>query len=122
MQNTNYNISKALSDIVIKTIDDKKGLDIVRLDLREIAGSTTNYLVICHASSSTQVRAIADNIEKVVYETINENPWQREGLSFGEWIILDYVNVVVHIFQKDKRLFYNIEDLWGDAPREDFKQ
>lgn len=104
-----------LKDIIIDGIRDKKGEEIVSLDLQEIQESVTDYFIICHASSTTQVKAIADHILKKVKDTIDEIPWHKEGLTNLEWVLIDYVSVVVHIFLKDKREFYNIEELWADA-------
>jgi len=93
----------------------KKGNEIVRLDLRNIKSSVSDYFVICHADSSTQVRAIANSIEDEIFKATQQDPWRKEGLVHGEWILLDYIDVVVHVFKTDKREFYGVEDLWGDA-------
>ena len=87
----------------------------MRLDLRNIFSSVTDYFVVCHADSSTQVRAIANSVEEEIFKATQQEPWRKEGLQFGEWILLDYVDVVIHIFRTDKREFYGVEDLWGDA-------
>lgn len=109
------NLSTYLSEIAIHGIQEKKGNDIVRLDLRELSSSVSDYFVICHADSSTQVKAIADSVEEEIYKNTQTNPWHKEGLETAEWIILDYFDVVVHIFKTEKRDFFGIEDLWGDA-------
>jgi len=93
----------------------KKGNDIIRLDLRNIYSSVTDYFVICHAESATQVKAIANSVEDEIFKAAQQEPWRKEGLEFGEWILLDYIDVVVHVFRTDKREFYGMEDLWGDA-------
>jgi len=113
--------SAYLSELAIHGIQEKKGNDIVRLDLRNINSSISDYFVICHAESGTQIRAIADSIEKEIYDATQQDPWRKEGLEFAEWIVLDYVDVVIHIFRTDKREFYGIEDLWGDAEIKNYK-
>ncbi|HEY9001822.1 MAG TPA: ribosome silencing factor [Mucilaginibacter sp.] len=107
--------SAYLSELAIYGIQEKKGNDIVRLDLRNIFSSVSDYFVICHADSSTQVKAIANSVEEEIFKATQQEPWRKEGLEYGEWILLDYIDVVVHIFRTDKREFYGVEDLWGDA-------
>lgn len=107
--------SAYLSELAIYGIQEKKGNDIVRLDLRNIFSSVSDYFVICHADSSTQVKAIANSVEEEIFKATQQEPWRKEGLEYGEWILLDYVDIVVHIFRTDKREFYGVEDLWGDA-------
>jgi len=107
--------SAYLSELAIYGIQEKKGNDIVRLDLRNIFSSVSDYFVICHADSSTQVKAIANSVEEEIFKATQQEPWRKEGLEYGEWVLLDYVDIVVHIFRTDKREFYGVEDLWGDA-------
>jgi ribosome-associated protein len=109
------NLSTYLSEIAVHGIQEKKGNDIVRLDLRNLNSSVSDYFIICNADSTTQVKAIADSVEDEIYKNTQTNPWRKEGLENAEWIILDYFDVVVHIFKTEKRNFYGIEDLWGDA-------
>ncbi|WP_432709579.1 ribosome silencing factor [Pedobacter sp.] len=109
------NISTYLSELAVLGIQEKKGNDIVRLDLRELNSAASDYFIICNADSATQVKAIADSVEDEIYKKTQSNPWKKEGQENAEWIILDYFDVVVHIFKTDKRNFYGIEDLWGDA-------
>ncbi|HSH20262.1 MAG TPA: ribosome silencing factor [Draconibacterium sp.] len=104
-----------LSKYIVKGIQEKKGVDIVILNLMGISNAIADFFVICTGTSDTQVDAIADSIEKEVISGAKEKPWHREGFQNKEWILLDYVNVVVHIFKKDIRSFYGLEDLWGDA-------
>jgi ribosome-associated protein len=104
-----------ISELAIHGIQEKKGNDIIRLDLRNIFSSVTDYFVVCHAESSTQVKAIANSVEEEIYKATQQEPWRKEGLQYGEWILLDYIDVVVHVFRTDKREFYGMEDLWGDA-------
>lgn len=96
-------------------MQEKKGNEIVRLDLRNLHSSVADYFVICHADSSTQVHALARSVEAEVYKALQQEPWHKEGLEHGEWILLDFVDVVVHIFKTDKRRHFGIEELWGDA-------
>jgi ribosome-associated protein len=107
--------STHLSDVVVHGIQEKKGNEIVRLDLRNIHSSVADYFVVCHAESSTQIKAIANSVEEEVFKATGQEPTRKEGLQHAEWIILDYIDVIVHIFKTDKRAFYGIEDLWGDA-------
>ena len=115
VKNKVLNESTYISELAIFGIQEKKGNDIVRLDLRNIFSSVSDYFVICHADSTTQVKAIANSIEEEIFKAIQQEPWRKEGLEYGEWILLDYIDVVVHIFRTDKREFYGVEDLWGDA-------
>ena len=100
---------------IIKGIEDVKGLDIDILDLRGIENSVCDYFVICNGNSNTQVSAISGSIQKNVSKSLKDKPWHVEGEANAEWILLDYVNIVVHVFQKHVREFYNLEGLWGDA-------
>ncbi len=104
-----------LISVIIKGIDDVKGENIQLLDLREIENTVCDYFIICNGSSNTQVNAIVNSVQKTVSKSIKENPWHVEGSSNAEWVLLDYVHVVVHVFQKHIREFYDIEGLWGDA-------
>ena len=121
VKNKAINESTYISELAIHGIQEKKGNDIVRLDLRNIHSSVSDYFVICHADSATQVKAIANSIEDEIYKAIQQEPWRKEGLEYGEWILLDYVNVVIHIFRTDKREFYGVEELWGDAEVKSYK-
>ncbi|GAA3971687.1 ribosome silencing factor [Mucilaginibacter dorajii] len=113
--------STYISELAIHGIQEKKGNDIVRLDLRNLNSSVTDYFVICHADSSTQVKAIANSIEDEIFKATQTEPWRKEGLEYGEWILLDYVDVVIHVFRTDKREFYGVEELWGDAEIKSYK-
>jgi len=115
VKNKVLNQSTYISELAIHGIQEKKGNDIVRLDLRNIFSSVSDYFVICHADSSTQVKAIANSIEDEIFKATQAEPWRKEGIEHGEWILLDYVDVVIHVFRTDKREFYGVEDLWGDA-------
>lgn len=115
------NESAYISEIAIHGMQEKKGNDLVRLDLRNINSSVADYFVVCHADSTTQVKAIAGSVEDEIYKALQIEPWRKEGLEHGEWILLDYVDVVVHIFRTDKREYYGVEDLWGDAEIKSYK-
>ena len=100
---------------IIKGIEEVKGQEIQILDLREIENTVCDYFVICSGTSNTQVNAIVNSVQKLVSKSLKEKPWHVEGSDNAEWILLDYVHVVVHVFQKHTREFYDIEGLWGDA-------
>lgn len=100
---------------IIKGIEDVKGNDIDILDLRELDNTVCDYFVICNGNSNTQVNAIVSSIQKVVSKELKDKPWHVEGTDNGEWVLMDYVHVVVHVFQKHIREYYRIESLWGDA-------
>lgn len=105
----------ALISQIIGGIEDVKGNNITILDLRELENTVTSYFVICNGSSNTQVNAIVNSIQRKVSKELKENAWHVEGASQGEWVLMDYVNVVVHVFQKHIREYYDLEELWGDA-------
>jgi ribosome-associated protein len=111
--------SGMLADIIIKGMQEKLGLDIVKLNLSGIPNSITDYFVICHGASRSQVDAIADSVQFEVKKAIGDFPSHKEGFENCEWILLDYFDVVVHIFQAETRSFYQLEKLWADAPREE---
>ncbi|MFO8146595.1 MAG: ribosome silencing factor [Bacteroidota bacterium] len=100
---------------IIKGIEEVKGNNIEILDLREIENTVCDYFVICNGTSNTQVNAIVNSIQKTVSKALKDKPWHIEGSDNAEWVLMDYVNVVVHVFQKHIREYYDIESLWGDA-------
>ena len=100
---------------IIKSIEEIKGLDITLLDLRELENTVSDYYLICSGTSNTHVEAIAGLISKEVSKELKEKPFNIEGTRTAEWVLLDYVNVVVHVFQKPIREHYDLEGLWGDA-------
>ena len=108
-------LAHRISDIIFT----KKGFNVLSIDLRKLV-SFTDYFVICSADSDTQVKAIADEVDKVLSDD-GIKCWHKEGLKALSWVLLDYVDVVVHVFKKDAREFYNLEKLWGDAPTEKVK-
>ena len=108
--------SSKIIKTIIQAIQDKKGEQIVSLDLRKIPEAVADFFIICEASNNNQLRAIADNIEKEVKEKCDDTPYKHEGRQAEQWILIDYVNVVVHIMLPEPRKFYNLEELWSDAP------
>lgn len=100
---------------ILQGIDDVKGNDVQVLDLREIENTVCDYFIITSGTSNTQVKAIVNSVSKTVSKAIQEKPWHVEGTETAEWILMDYVHVVVHVFQKHIREYYDIEGLWGDA-------
>ncbi len=101
---------------IIQAILDKKGEQIVSLDLRKIPEAVSDFFIICQASNNNQLRAIADNIEEEVKNQCGETAFKHEGRQAEQWILIDYVNVVVHIMLPEPRKFYQLEELWSDAP------
>ena len=108
--------SDILAELVVKGMQEKKAAEICVIDLKSLHNAVSDYFIISSANSDTQLDAIARAVEEEVFKITNQNPWQSEGRVHKEWILLDYVDVVVHIFLKDKREFYALEELWGDAP------
>ncbi len=109
-------ISAILVDAIIKGIQEKKGKEIIQLNLGKIHSAVCDYFVICHGSSGTHAAAIAESVEEEVKKSTGFNPARREGFTNGEWILLDYLDVVVHVFQEPVRRYYQVEELWADAP------
>jgi ribosome-associated protein len=103
---------------IIHAIQEKKGEDIVSLDLRKIPEAVADFFVICEAGSSTQVKAIADSIQEEVRINCDELPYKHEGTQALQWVLIDYVNVVIHIMLPESRRFYKLEDMWSDAPQD----
>ncbi|HZF64002.1 MAG TPA: ribosome silencing factor [Chitinophagaceae bacterium] len=104
---------------IIKAIEDKKGENIVSLDLRKINEAVADFFIICEASNGPQIRAIADQIEYEVKQKCDENPYHHEGKSTLQWVLIDYVNIVVHIMLPENRKFYKLEEMWSDASGEE---
>lgn len=101
--------------VILSGIEDVKGQNISILDLREIENTVCDYFIICEGTSNTQVNAIVNSVQKKVSKETKDKPWHIEGSDNAEWVLMDYVNVVVHVFQKHIREYYDIESLWGDA-------
>jgi ribosome-associated protein len=104
-----------LISVIIQGIEEVKGENIQLLDLREIENTVCDYFIICSGNSNTQVKAISGSVQKLVSKQIKDKPWHIEGENNAEWILMDYVHVAVHVFQKQIREFYDLESLWGDA-------
>ncbi len=105
----------ALLQLIIESILDKKGNRVVTLDLTNLEDAMADYFVICEGNSPPQIRAIADNIAHKVKKQLGELPLNLEGMNNLEWVLIDYFSIVVHVFHKEKRGFYQLEELWGDA-------
>ena len=107
--------SEELSKVVVKGMQEKKAYDIVVLDLRHVPNSIVDFFVICTGNSDTQVSAISESIEEFVYTSDQQDPWHKEGQKNNEWVLLDYVDLVAHVFKSEKRTFFALEELWGDG-------
>ena len=110
-----------LLENIINAIQDVKGKEIISLDLRKIDSAICKYFVICTGTSNTQVNAIESNIKKTISRDLGEKPFHIEGNNIGEWVLMDYSDIIVHVFQEKTRAFYNIEDFWGDAKFRNYK-
>ena len=104
---------------IIKAIQDKKGENIISLDLRKIPEAVADFFIICEAGSTTQVKAIADFVEFHTKKTVKEIPYRTEGQHSGQWVLVDYINIVVHIMLPETRKFYKLEEMWSDAVAEE---
>ena len=113
--------SETLSKQVIKGIQEKKGRNIISLDLRSIENAVADFFIICHGTSRPQIEAIADGVVETVDKELGIDPWHKEGIENAEWILLDYVDVVVHIFEETRRDFYKLEALWADAKKKSYE-
>ncbi len=109
------NDTERLRDCVIEGMKEKKAKDIVCIDLRNLKNAVSDFFIVCHADSKTHIDAISKSVEEFVYKKKGEEPFHREGRANSEWVLLDYLNVVVHIFRKEQREYYGIERLWADA-------
>ena len=106
---------EVLLDAIVKGLDDVKGLDITIIDLRDVVHAISSYFVIAHGTSHTQVEGLAHSVEKVCWEALGDKPVSVQGLRNGEWAIIDFFDVVVHVFHEEARTRYGLEELWGDA-------
>jgi len=107
--------SELVKKFVVEGLQEIKGQNITVLDVREIENAVTDFFIIAEGNSNTQVNSLADSVHKVVRENVGDRPWHIEGRDNSEWVLMDYVTVVVHVFQKGIREFYDLEGLWGDA-------
>ena len=109
--------AKQLVDAVVQGMQEVKAKDVVHLDMRRVPNAVCDHFIICHGDSTTQVEAIARSVERYTLQQAPEKPWHTEGLDNATWVLLDYVDVVVHIFQRDLRTYYGLDHLWADAIR-----
>jgi ribosome-associated protein len=107
--------SEELSQVIVKGMQEKKASDIVVMDLRKVKNAVADFFVLCSGNSDKQLDSIADSIDQEVFKALKENPWHTEGKNNKEWMLLDYCNVVAHVFRRDRRNYYALENLWGDA-------
>ena len=107
--------SDKLSELIVKGMQEKKAIDISVLDLRKVTNSVADFFIVCSGNSDTHMAGIAESVEEEVYKVDKQKPWNKEGSNNKSWVLLDYVDVVTHIFSKEDRSFYRIEDLWADA-------
>ena len=109
------NANSRIFKLILKAIQEKKGENIISLDLRKIPEAVSDYFIICEATSTTQVRAIADFVEETIKKELGENPYRHEGYHALQWVLIDYINIVVHIMLPGTRKFYKLEEMWSDA-------
>ncbi|HMN04364.1 MAG TPA: ribosome silencing factor [Flavobacteriales bacterium] len=113
--------TQTLVDAVVQGMQEVKAKDIVHFDMRGLPNTVCDHFIICHGDSTTQVEAIARSVEKFTLEKAHEKPWHSEGKENAGWILLDYVNVVAHIFHREAREFYGLDQLWADAERHSYE-
>ncbi len=121
MAKKKQNQTDTLVKQIVEGIREKKGKDIVCLDMRELKNAVSDFFIVCHGDSDRQTKAIADSIEEFALKQAGEKPWHVEGTQTGSWILLDYVNVVAHVFTGEAREFYHLEKLWADAVRTEYE-
>ena len=112
---TRLNSNSRIFKLILRAIQEKKGEHIVSLDLRKIHEAVSDYFIICEATSTTQVKSIADFVEETIKKELGENPYRHEGYSALKWVLIDYVNIVVHVMLPESRKFYKLEEMWSDA-------
>lgn len=111
----NAHDSEVMMKMVVHGLQEKKGKDIISIDLRKVGSSFADFFVICHGGSNRQIDALADSVEEVMLKSLKEKPSHREGKNGSDWVLLDYYSVVVNIFSESQRSFYGLEELWGDG-------
>lgn len=116
-QRSTHRPARELAALAVEAMHSKKASDVTVIDVRKVSG-VTDYLVIGTGGSDMQVRAIAEAVREQIREEADERPWKREGMQHNQWVVLDYVDLVVHVFDKERRAYYDLERLWGDAPME----
>jgi len=109
--------SEVLCEVIVEGMKNNKAEDIVVIDLRDVEHAVTDFFVICSGDSPTQIEGIANSVIRLTRKELKEKPWHKEGKNNAQWILLDYVNVVVHIFYKELREYYELEDLWADGKK-----
>lgn len=114
-KNTNNSPFPSLVSAIVDGMEDVKAKNITVLNLENLENSVCDYFVICEGTSNTQVKAITNSVEKKVRESTTEKPWHTEGMENAEWVLMDYVNTVAHVFQSETRKFYDLDSLWDDA-------
>lgn len=119
--NARLNKNSKILKTIIKAIQEKKGENVVSLDLRKIHEAVADFFVICEANNQPQIRAITDFVETEVKKKCDESPYHNEGKGNMQWVIIDYVNVVVHIMMPEQRKFYKLEEMWSDASLEEYQ-
>ncbi len=117
MNNAQGAAAARLVEAIVEGIQEVKGKDIIHLDLRDVPNTVCDHFIICHGDSNTQVEAIVRSVIEITRKKTGEKPWHTEGEQNAEWVLMDFVDVVVHIFHREKRAHYALEDLWGDAAR-----
>lgn len=117
---TRLNTNSRIFKLILKAIQEKKGENIISLDLRKIPEAVSDFFIICDATSTTQVRAIADFVEETIKKELGENPYRHEGYNALQWVLIDYVNIVVHVMLPGTRKFYRLEEMWSDAISQEY--
>jgi len=117
---TRLNANSRIFKLIIKAIQENKGEQIVSLDLRKIPEAVSDYFIVCQATTNIQVKAIADHVEDTIKKQLGELPYRHEGYHALQWVLIDYVNVVVHVMQPEARKFYKLEEMWSDAPLQEY--
>ena len=117
---TRLNANSRIFKLIIKAIQEKKGEQILSLDLRKIPEAVSDYFIVCQATTNIQVKAIADHVEDTIKKQLGELPYRHEGYHALQWVLIDYVNVVVHVMQPEARKFYKLEEMWSDAPLQEY--
>jgi ribosome-associated protein len=120
MKKNTTSSTEQLVEEIVNSIQDVKGENIKSLDLRKVPNAVADFFIVCHGNSHTQVQAIARRIDDNAEKNLGETPWHKEGIQNAEWVLLDYSDVVVHIFYREAREFYAIEELWADAITTEF--
>lgn len=116
-QRSTHRPARELAALAVEAMHSKKASDVTVIDVRKVSG-VTDYLVIGTGGSDMQVRAVAEAVREQIREQADERPWKREGMQHNQWVVLDYVDLVVHVFDRERREYYDLERLWGDAPME----